>query len=47
MKFWLGIACSVSALWAGDASTARIQDAAARAVAVIQRSQKEGVERIV
>jgi ankyrin repeat protein len=40
MKLWLAIACSVSALWAGDASTARIQDAAARAVAAIQRSQK-------
>jgi ankyrin repeat protein len=40
MKFWLGIVCSVSAVWAADVSNARIQDAAARAVAIIQKSQK-------
>ena len=39
MKFWIGIVCSVSAGLAGDASTARIQEAAAKAVAIIQKSQ--------
>jgi ankyrin repeat protein len=40
MKLWLGVVCSVSALWAGDTSTARIQAAATKAVAVIQKSQQ-------
>jgi len=40
MKLWLGIVCSISAVWASDIATARIQDAATRAVAVIQNSQK-------
>ena len=40
MKFWLAIACSISVLWAGDASPARIKDAGTRAVAAIQKSQK-------
>ena len=40
MKSWLGIVCTVSAVWASDVSNARIQDAAARAVAIIQKSQK-------
>ena len=40
MKLWLGILCSVSAVWATDASPARIRNAAAGAVAVIQKSQK-------
>jgi len=40
MKLWLGVLCSVSALWAGDTSTARIQAAAAKAVAIIQKSQQ-------
>src|SRR5580700_8904883 len=34
------ILCCVAALRAGDAPTARIRDAAARAVALIQKSQK-------
>jgi ankyrin repeat protein len=40
MKLWIGIVCSVSAGLAGDASTARIQEAAVKAVAIIQKSQK-------
>jgi len=40
MKFCLGILCSVSAVWASDASTPRIREAATRAVALIQSSQK-------
>src|ERR1700722_19688634 len=40
MKFWLGMACSVSVACAGDVSPARIQDAATKAVAAIQKSQK-------
>ena len=41
MKLCLGILCSLSTLWAGeDASAARIRDAAAKAVAIIQNSQK-------
>ncbi len=40
MKIWLGIVCSVSAAWAGDTSTVRIQEAATKAVALIQKSQK-------
>ncbi|MBZ5617272.1 MAG: hypothetical protein LAQ69_00870 [Acidobacteriia bacterium] len=39
MKLWIGIVCSVLASLAGDASTARIQEAATRAVAIIQKSQ--------
>ena len=37
---WIGILCSVSVVWAGDASTTRIQTAATKAVALIQKSQK-------
>jgi ankyrin repeat protein len=40
MKLWVGIVCSVSALWAGDNSATRIQEAATKAVAIIQKSQK-------
>ena len=40
MKVLIGVMCSVSAVWAGDASTARIQQAATKAVAIIQKSQK-------
>jgi ankyrin repeat protein len=40
MKLWVGILCSISAVWASDAQTARIRDAATKAVAVIQNSQK-------
>jgi ankyrin repeat protein len=41
VKLYLGILCSLSALWAGDdAAQARIRTAAAKAVAVIQNSQK-------
>ncbi len=40
MKLWVGIVCSVSAAWAGDTSAARIQEAATKAVASIQKSQK-------
>jgi ankyrin repeat protein len=39
VKLWIGIVCSVSAAWAGDTS-ARIQEAATKAVAIIQKSQK-------
>src|SRR5579863_1155522 len=40
MKFWVGVVCSISAAWAGEPSAARIQEAATKAVAVIQKSQK-------
>ncbi len=40
MKLLIGILFSFSVLWAGDASTARIQEAATKAVAIIQKSQK-------
>src|ERR1700685_1488709 len=40
MKFWFGVLCSVSAMWAADVSTPRIQEAATKAVAIIQKSQK-------
>ena len=40
MKLCLGILCSLSAVWASDAQTARIRDAATKAVALIQNSQK-------
>ena len=40
MKFYLGILCSISAVWANDAQTARIREAATKAVAMIQKSQK-------
>jgi len=40
MKLWLGVLCAISALRAADTSTARIRDAATRAVAVVQKSQK-------
>jgi ankyrin repeat protein len=40
MKPWVGMLCSISVAWAGDASPARIQEAATKAVAIIQKSQK-------
>src|SRR5579862_3940941 len=40
MKLWFSLLCSFSTVWAGDASTARIQAAATKAVAMIQKSQK-------
>lgn len=40
MKQWLTLICSIPALWAGDASVARMHDAAAKGLAVIQRSQQ-------
>jgi ankyrin repeat protein len=40
MQFCLGVLCALSAVWAGDASTSRIRDAATKAVALIQESQK-------
>jgi ankyrin repeat protein len=40
MKICLGIFCAISAAWAGDTSATRIQEAAGKAVAVIQKSQK-------
>ena len=40
MKLWVGMVCLVSSAWAGDTSTARIQEAATKAVALIQKSQK-------
>ena len=39
MRFWAFALCSVSA-WAGNASVARIQEAATKAVSIIQHSQK-------
>jgi ankyrin repeat protein len=40
MKLWIGVVCWVSAMWAGEPSTARIQEAATKAVAIVQKSQK-------
>jgi ankyrin repeat protein len=40
MKRWIGMLCSVSSLWAGDVSTSRIREAATKAVAIIQKSQR-------
>ena len=40
MKLCLGLLCAVSALWAGDAANTRVRDAAAKAVALLQTSQK-------
>ncbi len=40
MKLWIGIMCSISAGFAADTSTARLQAAATKAVAIIQKSQK-------
>ena len=41
MRLWIGILCSISAAWAADdASTTRIREAATKAVAIIQSSQK-------
>jgi len=45
MKLWVGILCSISALWADDASSIRIRDAAAKAVALIQKSRKNWPSR--
>ena len=41
MKLWIGLVCSVSAVWAADSSPARIQQSATKAVAIIQKSQKD------
>src|ERR1017187_674745 len=40
MKFCLGILCSMSVIWAGDTPATSIRDAAAKAVSMIQKSQK-------
>ena len=40
MKLCTLILCSLCALWADDSSAARIRDAATKAVALIQKSQK-------
>ncbi len=40
MKFWLCTACVISAVWAGEPSAARIQEAATKAVSIIQASQQ-------
>jgi ankyrin repeat protein len=40
MKLWIGILCSVSGVLAADASSARLQEAATKAVVMIQKSQK-------
>src|SRR5580658_8943310 len=40
MKLWFGVICSVAALRAGDTSPTRIQEAATKAVAMIQKSQE-------
>ncbi|MGA2878649.1 MAG: ankyrin repeat domain-containing protein [Bryobacteraceae bacterium] len=40
MRFCLGFLCAISTVWAGDASTATIRDAATKAVALIQKSQE-------
>ncbi|HUE04961.1 MAG TPA: hypothetical protein VMR62_35755, partial [Bryobacteraceae bacterium] len=40
MKLWIGMVCCVTAGLAGDASTARMQQAATKAVALIQKSQE-------
>jgi ankyrin repeat protein len=40
MKFWLGVVCAISALRAGDTPALRIREAAGKAIAIIQESQK-------
>jgi ankyrin repeat protein len=40
MRLLIGMVCLVSAVWAGDSSSAHIREAAAKAVAIIQKSQK-------
>jgi ankyrin repeat protein len=40
MQLWIGLVCSLSAALAADASNARLQEAAAKAVVIIQKSQK-------
>lgn len=40
MRLWFAVICSIPALWANDASVVRIQNAAAKGVALIQRSQQ-------
>jgi ankyrin repeat protein len=40
MKLWTGILCSITVVSAADPSSARIQEATTKAVAVIQKSQK-------
>src|SRR5271165_5866341 len=45
MKLLTGMLCSVLAVWAGEASTTRIQQAATKAVAIIQKSQKNWYSR--
>jgi ankyrin repeat protein len=45
MKLYLGVLCAVTTVWAGDVSTATIRDAAAKAVTLIQKSQKTWFSR--
>src|SRR5579864_1354778 len=45
MKFWVSLACSISALWAEGPSATRIQEAATKAVSMIQRSQKSWYQK--
>ncbi len=40
MKFWFAVLCSIAVARAGDTSAARIQEAATKAVSLIQTSQK-------
>jgi len=40
VKFWFAVLCSISVVQAGDTSAARIQEAATKAVSLIQKSQK-------
>jgi len=40
MKLLIGMICTVSVVVAGETSTARIQEAATKAVAIVQKSQK-------
>jgi ankyrin repeat protein len=45
MKFWLSALCTISALWAGEPPAARIREAATKAVAIIQQSQKSWYQK--
>lgn len=40
IKVWVGVSCCVVCAWAADTTPARIRQAATKAVAVIQKSQK-------
>lgn len=39
-RIWLGVLCSIATVWAGDVTPARVGEAATKAVAVLQNSQK-------